>query len=148
MKKKALFDFMKEKKKYEFDDFVFDEEKRFRNKLIWESGKLFFTVGKTNKMYLVKSEDDFIDIYEQDTKLEIRICDICGSPMQSGFTDDDGDFYCCSDECFKIDMNERYGEGKWRATEDGEENEYGGYYEYLNKNNEWVSEPSYYTEWT
>lgn len=142
MKEKTLFDFMRKEKKFEFEDSDGNV-----NKLIMESGNLFFTVGKTKKMYQIKSEYDLMDIYETDTNLEIRICDICGSPMQSGYTDDVGDFHCCSDECFEKDMNERYGDGKWRKNKNGMVNSLGGYYEYLNINNRWVPEPSYYTEW-
>lgn len=142
---KTLFDFMREKKTYEFDDAVF--QGGHTNRLIWESGKLFFHVGKTNKMYQIKREDDLIDIYETDTNLEVRICNVCGSPMQSGYTCDGGVFYACSDECFKKDMDAQYGEGNWRANETGKENELGGYYEYLEENGTWQPEPSYYTEW-
>ena len=146
---KTLFDFMREAKTFEFDDSVFCG--RHTNRLIWESGKLFFHVGKTNKMYQIKRYDDLMNFYEKDTGLAVRVCTVCGSPMQSGYTDDGGWAYCCSDECFKKDMDERYGEGKWRKYEDkyekGAANEWGGYYEYLDKNGVWQPEPSYYTEW-
>lgn len=83
-------------------------------------------------------------MYNEDN---FRICDICGQKITKGFTDDEGDFYNC-ESCFTKDMNERYGEGNWRAykSEDGDCNEVNGFYEYL-ENGEWKPEPSYYTEW-
>lgn len=99
----------------------------------------------------IEYEDEYdLENYLQDNYgAEIRFCTYCGGIMQSGMTDD-GDFYN-HEECFPLDMNDRYGEGNWRASvdEDGEsvENRMGGYYEYRDKNGEWKPEPSYYTEW-
>ena len=42
-------------------------------------------------------------------------------------------------------MDEDYGKGKWRASD--EEGEYEGWYEYLNEDGEWEDTGVFYTEW-
>lgn len=96
---------------------------------------------------VAQTEDELTDWFESKYCGEVRFCDHCGKPMQEGFTDDAGSFYNCED-CFPVDMNERYGEGNWRPTDGGEENEDEGYYEYRESpDSPWEPEPSYYTEW-
>lgn len=94
---------------------------------------------------VARDEDELCEYLYVNYNMEIRFCDYCGTIMQAGYTDDDGDFYNCED-CFELDMNERYGEGNWRELD--EENDLGGYYEFRkDENSEWQPEPSYYTEW-
>lgn len=84
------------------------------------------------------------EIYEilEDNGIDIRICEWCGTPMDEGFMIDDGTFYSC-DECFESAMNEEYGNGNWRPSDEGE---YGGYYEHL-KNNTWEDTGIFWTQW-
>lgn len=137
---KNIFDFMKDKKEYEFETGDFT--------IVNNNGKLRLVVE--GRSCAIEDNYDLIDTVEEWCNgLQIRICDYCGRPMDRGYTDDDGDFYNC-EECFPKDMNERYGEGNWRAQskEDyGDDCNYmGGFYEYF-RNGEWEPEPSYYTEW-
>ena len=120
------------------------------------SNDFIFEMGGDERIYVytdtgfpltvAEGEYDLMDYFENEWRAEIRFCGYCGCIMQSGYTDDNADFYNC-EECFENDMNDRYGEGNWRSTPDGEENWMGGYYEYKNENGEWEAEPSYYTEW-
>lgn len=92
-----------------------------------------------------ESEWELRDFFEEEFGTEIRVCTYCGAIIQAGYTDDDGDFFNCED-CFELDMNERYGKGNWRELE--EENRLGGYYEFREDEEcEWEAEPTYYTEW-
>lgn len=81
-------------------------------------------------------------LYELDST-EIRFCEECGKPMDKGFMAGDGDWYCCED-CFEGAMNETYGKGEWRATEN--EGAFGGYYEYLDVNT-WEDTGIFWTAW-
>ena len=86
-------------------------------------------------------EDIIMDTLERFER-EIRFCSHCGKPIDSGFTVDDGNWYCCED-CFEDDMNEDYGKGKWRRTDTGY-----CYYAYYDENfKEWCNTHIYYTEW-
>ena len=76
----------------------------------------------------------------------MRFCDYCGKPILHGMTNDSGDCYV-HEECFDDYMNKTYEKGKWKSTEDGEEDGAGGYYLFLNDNNEWDATGIYYTEW-
>ncbi len=80
------------------------------------------------------------DIYEAN----IRFCDVCGIPYDMGFIACDGDWYCCQ-SCFNESMDDAYGKDGWRESED--EGEYGGFYEFLNDNEEWEDTGIFYTEW-
>lgn len=84
------------------------------------------------------------DLFEEYFQCEIRFCEVCGKPYDKGFMECDGDWYCCED-CFDGGMNERYGKGKWRPSED--EGAWGGWYEYLNERGEWKDTGVFYTEW-
>lgn len=88
-------------------------------------------------------ERDISEFLEDSYGIQIRFCEECGKPFDAGFIAGDGDWYCC-EECFDGAMNETYGEGKWRPTED--EGEYGGYYESLD-GDEWVDTSIYWTQW-
>lgn len=77
---------------------------------------------------------------------EMTFCDYCGKPVILGMTDDLGDCHV-HEECFDNYMNKTYGKGKWKPTEDGEEDEYGGYYLFLNDKDEWEGTGIFYTEW-
>lgn len=86
--------------------------------------------------------EDIISSMLERADTEIRFCEHCGKPIDRGFTIDEGGWYCCED-CFEDDMNEYYGEGKWRRTETGS-----GYYEHYNENfKDWWNTGIYYTEW-
>lgn len=78
---------------------------------------------------------------------EMTFCNYCGKPVIFGMTDDYYGGCHVHEECFDNYMNKTYGKGKWKPTEDGEEDEYGGYYLFLNDKNEWVGTGIYYTEW-
>lgn len=97
-----------------------------------------FKIGNVNNAnYAIQ---DILEKY----KIEVRFCEECGKPYDSGFIAGDGDWYCC-EECFEGAMNRDYGEGKWRAT--NKEGAYGGFYEYLNDGDEWEDTGIFWTEW-
>ena len=76
---------------------------------------------------------------------DVRFCDACGAPMDSGWSDEGGMTHFCSEDEFAADMNERYGKGNWRAEPEGGK-EY--CYEYRDdENSPWQPESSFYTEW-
>lgn len=103
-----------------------------------------------SKKYLVNdiSEDNIemiiADILYDDYGVEVRFCEICGKPYDKGFTAGNGEWYCC-EECFEKTMDEDYGKGKWRPSD--EEGEYEGWYEYLNEDGVWEDTGVFYTEW-
>lgn len=128
------------------DSYVIEFEAKITDKdefLLIKDGKI---------IYVIESDYELMDFIEEKYNTEIRFCTYCGGVMQSGMTDDDGDFYN-HEECFPKDMDERYGKGNWRSMpedENGEthENCLGGFYEYRDdEKSEWKPEPSYYTEW-
>lgn len=77
---------------------------------------------------------------------EMTFCDYCEKPVIFGMTDDFGDCHV-HEECFDNYMNKTYGKGKWKPTEDGKEDEYGGYYLFLNDKDEWEGTGIFYTQW-
>lgn len=83
-------------------------------------------------------------ILEENYNTEIRFCEVCGKPFDAGFIAGDGDWYCC-EECFEPTMDNDYGKGNWRSTD--EEGEYGGFYEFLGDNGKWQDTGVYWTEW-
>lgn len=96
-------------------------------------------------IYEISNAKDKIEEYlEKDHKVEIRFCETCGKPIIAGYTVDSGWWYCCED-CLEETMNKDYGKEKWRRSK--EEGENGGFYEYLNKDDEWEDTGIYYTEW-
>lgn len=82
----------------------------------------------------------------------MRICPVCGEPMFSGMTNDDGDFYV-HENCFKEFMDNEFGEGNWKSLSDdpdwdGNCDESGGYYIYKEDDSDkWYSTGIYYTEY-
>lgn len=131
------------------------ENKEFNGTIGGHDITIKFFLGKVmvtfdGKEYLVNdiSEDSaemiISDILYDNYGVEIRFCEICGKPYDKGFMAGDGEWYCC-EECFEDTMNEDYGKGKWRPSE--EEGKYGGWYEYLNEENEWEDTAVFYTEW-
>ena len=92
----------------------------------------------------VSPETEIRDILEDIFGANIRFCEICGIPYDMGFVGGDGEWYCCQ-SCFQSAMDHDYGEDCWRGSED--EGEYGGFYEFLNRNGEWEDTGIYYTEW-
>ena len=157
---KTIFDFMADKEELTYESghhnaiykdghYVGSEWKNVEFTILNNHGKLRLVVD--GQSCEITDKYDLIDMVEKWCDGHaIRICDYCGCIMEQGYTDDDADFYNC-EECFPKDMNERYGEGNWRAQskEDyGDDCNYmGGFYEYKNKNGEWEPEPSFYTEW-
>ena len=138
---KTIVDYLKEHGKYEHDF----------------EGRAFELILKGNQILLnhnegwavIKTDLDDYEIEDaiteilEDHHVAIRFCEECGKPFDAGFIAGDGDWYCCED-CFDGAMDQTYGKGKWRPTED--EGEYGGYYESLD-GDEWVDTSIYYTEW-
>lgn len=128
---KSFTEFMKDKDTYEVGLYTFNKHE----------GKLFIELPLDGK----DVELMILDIVNSHLKYNnIRFCDVCGKPIQEGYMSDDGCYYSCED-CFEADMDESYGKGKWRATE--EEGEYGGFYEALDDNGKWEDTTIFYTEW-
>lgn len=104
------------------------------------------SITKIRKRY----EDNGYIVYAPEDKM--TFCDVCGKPVLCGMTTDDGDFYT-HENCFEKYMNNEYGKGKWKAIDEfpdydySGDDGYGGYYCYLNDNNEWNGTGIYYTEW-
>ena len=106
-------------------------------------------ITRDTYVHTFRLSDDIVAEYEiQDileaNKIEVRFCEQCGKPYDKGFTAGNGEWYCC-EECFESTMDEDYGKGKWRPSE--QEGEYEGWYEYLNEDNEWEDTSVFYTEW-
>lgn len=104
------------------------------------------SIIKIRKRY----EDNGYVVYAPED--EMTFCDVCGKPVLCGMTTDDGDFHV-HENCFEKYMNNEYGKGKWKAIDkfpdydySGDDG-YGGYYCYLDDNNEWNGTGIYYTEW-
>lgn len=56
---------------------------------------------------------------------EHRCCEVCGKSMKEGYYSEGDGTYYCNKKCLKIDLDEIYGKGNWKFTE--EENSAGGY---------------------
>jgi len=104
------------------------------------------SIIKIRKRY----EDNGYVVYAPED--EMTFCDVCGKPVLRGMTTDDGDFHV-HENCFEKYMNNEYGKGKWKAIDkfpdydySGDDG-YGGYYVYLDEDNEWIGTGIYYTEW-
>lgn len=139
---KTVLDYLNKHGKYEHDF----KGRAFEIELI---GERVLLTRENGKIHVIDAnqkgwsiEADIQDILEND-KIEIRFCNECGKPFDAGYIAGDGDWYCC-EECFEGAMNETYGKGKWRPTEDEGEN--GGYYESLD-GDEWEDTSIFYTEW-
>lgn len=89
-------------------------------------------------------EEFLMDVLEHNYRVSVRFCEICGKPYDTGFTAGCGDWYCC-EECFESTMDNDYGKGKWRPSD--EEGEYEGWYEYLREDGIWEDTGIFYTEW-
>ena len=107
----------------------------------------YYIVDGNDKIYYpvyVCIDEELQDYLESKYGLEIRFCEVCGKPYDKGYMVDGGFWYCCED-CFEAAMDNDYGKGKWRASE--EEGADGGWYEYLNDEDEWEDTGIFYTEW-
>lgn len=128
---------------------IYEEEIVGYNVKLKLSGKYIIMQVDDYPEYLIRfnknndPETEIKYILDEDYGAEIRFCEVCGKPFESGFIAGDGDWYCC-EECFEVTMDKDYGKGNWRPTD--EEGEYGGFYEYLN-NGEWQDTGIYWTEW-
>ena len=104
------------------------------------------SIIKIRKRY----EDNGYVVYAPED--EMTFCDVCGKPVFRGMTTDDGDFHA-HENCFENYMNDKYGEGKWKAIDEfpdydySGDDGYGGYYVYLDEDNEWIGTGIFYTEW-
>lgn len=104
------------------------------------------SITKIRKRY----EDNGYIVYAPED--EMTFCDVCDKPILRGMTTDDGDFHV-HENCFEKYMNNEYGKGKWKAIDSfpdydySGDDGYGGYYVYLNEDNEWIGTGIYYTEW-
>ena len=129
-------EFMKNKSGYKFLDLF---------KIYWVNQELFLMLycNDTTRIFAIEDKDEIQDLVFEYLKKEIRFCDRCGVPMDTGYTDSYGGYYSCT-ECFPLMMDEQYGSGKWRVCE--EENELEGFYEYL-EGDKWIPDSLYYTEW-
>lgn len=147
---KTFADYLKENKTCEVEVFVFDQ-----NTISWDD--VIVSVEMTDTEYIITDNQeeahfpkdmDIADLLQEylycKHNAEIRFCEICGKPYDKGYMVDGGFWYCCED-CFEATMDNFYGKGKWRASE--EEGEWGGWYEYLNDEDEWEDTGIYYTEW-
>ena len=143
MKHRTLFDYVEEHGGLITTEIILDFD---------EPNAEFTLETKDNKLHIynergqmiARNENEFNDYLDLKYGITVRFCDYCGNIMQEGYTDDSGDFYNC-ELCFEKDMNERYGEGRWKQT--SEDDECSSYYQYLNDNDEWEEEPSFYTQW-
>lgn len=129
--------FMERVKEHTVGAFVFRPMKNREGGIIITDG-----VGQT---YLVFSKRE-LDRLITHMGLPLRLCDICGSVMDSGWTDEFGETHFCKEEEFFADMDERYGAGNWRVEPSGKEE--WCYEARKDSDSPWMPEPSYYTEWT
>ena len=138
---KTVVDYLKEHGKYEHDF----KGRAFKLEL---DGDRILLVCKNNHVPINTEQDKWdiqSDIAEalEENGIEIRFCEECGKPFDTGFIAGDGDWYCCGG-CFDDAMDQTYGEGKWRPTD--EEGEWGGFYESFD-GNVWEDTGIFYTEW-
>jgi hypothetical protein len=138
---KDVVDYLKKHKQYKHDVMGRDFELELDGNVITLRfhGHEWWIAVKPNENpeYVIQ------DILEDEYKIEIRFCEECGKPFDAGFMAGDGDWYCC-EECFESSMDESYGKGNWRGTD--EEGVCGGFYEHLN-DDEWLDTGVFYTEW-
>lgn len=138
---KTVIDYLKEHGKYvhNFKGRAF-EIVLHKDKVMLGCESEWIAIDAEQDGYVIENE---ITELLEDKHIEIRFCEECGKPFDAGFIAGDGDWYCCED-CFDVSMNETYGVGKWRPSE--EEGVAGGWYEHLD-GNEWLDTGVYYTEW-
>ena len=104
------------------------------------------SITKIRKKY----EDNGYVVYAPEN--EMTFCNVCGKPVLRGMTTDNGDCHVHED-CFDKYMDDEYGKGKWKGVDElpnyefPDNDGYGGYYVYLDEDNEWVGTGIYYTEW-
>lgn len=97
----------------------------------------------TAKIHNIASRKE-LENYLEDKGLDnLRFCDACGAPMQSGYTDENS--YFDTDLEFYYHMDQLYGEKRWRP-EPTREQEWN--YEYFDEEHEtWRPSLFYWTEW-
>jgi len=98
--------------------------------------------GKNKKNYVISCQSELETIINK-YDIGLRICDECGCPMVSGYTNEDGDYHFCSDYEYEIFMDSLYGKNMWRSEPTGKKEWNMEYF----KDGEWKKETSYYTEW-
>ena len=95
-----------------------------------------------HNMYSKDIQDEEVDKYQE----HVRICSICGKPIDTGYTDECD--YICSDSEFGLYMDDLYGVDNWRPATMEEVNKYEASYMYREPGEEqWKSSPWYITEW-
>ena len=101
------------------------------------------SITKIRKKY----EDNGYVVYAPED--EMTFCNVCGKPVLRGMTTDNGDCHVHED-CFDKYMDDEYGKGKWKGVDElpnyefPDNDGYGGYYVYLDEDNEWVGTGIYY----
>ena len=139
---KGVVDYLKENGKYLHDAMGRDFTLELEGKVVILKfhGHEWWIAARSNR----NVEDEIIFLLEENFGIEIRFCRTCGAPIDHGFMECGGEFYSC-EEHFEESMDEVYGKGKWRASE--YEGEYGGFYEFLDHDDEWEDTGIFYTEW-
>ena len=138
---KTVVDYLKKNKKYEHDVMDADFELELKGDIIkLRCNEEEWSISTESG---VDAEYDIQEILEEH-EIEIRFCEICGSPMDQGYTTDCGGWYCCED-CFEGAMDTDYGKGNWRGTD--EEGIGGGFYEAMDEDGEWEDTGVYWTQW-
>ena len=95
------------------------------------------SITKIRKRY----EDNGYVVYAPEN--EMTFCNVCGKPVLRGMTTDNGDCHVHED-CFDKYMDDV---DELPNYEFPDNDGYGGYYVYLDEDNEWVGTGIYYTEW-
>ena len=111
-----------------FEDNILDFMNREVESFYWDKNNIV-------KIYLSKEK-------EEDGP---KICSICGKEMWAGWYDEETGNYICCEEEFKKYMDDLFGVGNWRPTEDEDVSKL---FEYLDpETGEWEGYDIYYTEW-
>lgn len=111
-----------------FNDNIMDFMSREVSSFYWDKNNIV-------KIYLGKEKEDD----------DPRICSICGKEMSAGWYDEETGKYICCEEEFKKYMDDLFGAGNWRPTEDENASVP---FEYLDhETGEWEGYDIYYTEW-
>ena len=112
------------------------------------------TNNSTNKKYTISSSkiptilfNSYKELLEWiSEKDDLRICTECNMAMTEGWVYEEAYEHYCSKECYTADANRTWGEGNWRITK--EENEEGGFLEFLDENDgQWEPLKFYWTSW-
>lgn len=112
------------------------------------------TGGVINEYARIMDSQGLIDIIDEEIEEwmdnninnDIRVCSICGAPMQEGYTDEN--MYIDTDIEFFNYMNSVYGSGNWRSATIEELAERDASYFYREPTSDiWLPTSWYYTDW-